>query len=491
MARLDLLLVGLVFAACFANIESWAFRFARKPKIHKAPTIEPRASPLFLNCTAIFGSDGYGGVGIDFFGYNNTNARFIVGKPNPFFNSSRPTVIHVPGWEYGRCVAWKKTTFNFQSNVFNARVPIPINDNSADYWLDQNWNIGIFQWNSFNEESLMSQAEAKIHNHRGNRAINHVGRYTVKASFLTIPQIFYQIYKEVFREYSKDLEIRLTGNSIGAQVVLLLSQSILEQHGIDSPMLPKRIALLDPYFSRGKRTRLSEKAAQDLAQAGVIMEFYQSSNLCKMLCLIADCSSKIRGLSALVRTKPTWVDGLSTHIGFRMEVKHVSSFNDYFRGMALPPPPVICTNSQKSRKTCNPTGLSASTPTAVVKEMMGRRPYLIQLGGSGTTNLADDVYAAIGEKSRPVCVLSRFCNMCNVDGSILKLDEASNRPIINSTSLISINQTVVERSPLIPLNLVLDDDCAISESEDHDSYSRLRCCLGSIFNFRIPKFPIS
>lgn len=100
--------------------------------------------PWHLDCTNIT-------YGIEFYGRENKNIRFKPNKRNPYFNPTKPTVLHVTGWEYGRCATKRKTIFNFKSNLFPSPEKLdkfPVVQNLSDIWVDKGWNIGIFQWNS-------------------------------------------------------------------------------------------------------------------------------------------------------------------------------------------------------------------------------------------------------------------------------------------------------------------------------------------------------
>ena len=118
------------------------------------PVIVNSSDPTYLDCSTIT-------YGVDWFGRNNTNMRWSppTASPslsippvssqaqppsNPFFDPAKPSVLHFPGWEKGRCLVNQKTTFNFRRNQWDGSIHMPVNENAADYWVDD-YNIGIFQ----------------------------------------------------------------------------------------------------------------------------------------------------------------------------------------------------------------------------------------------------------------------------------------------------------------------------------------------------------
>lgn len=128
----------------------------------------------------------------------------------------------------------------------------------------------------------MKVAQSKIYN-GPLRWRNHLGQYFDNGSDVSVAELFYREYLQVFNDYPQELEIRLTGNSLGCQIVLMGAKLILDRHGPNSNLLPKRIALLDPWFTRGEVAKLNAEAAQALVDAGVVLEYHQASKLCELI----------------------------------------------------------------------------------------------------------------------------------------------------------------------------------------------------------------
>ena len=225
---------------------------------------------------------------------------------------------------------------------------------------------------------------------------NEKGQYTQTTFNDSVLDLAYQTYMSIFnttdQPYTQD--IRLTGNSLGAQIVIQLTKMLIDRLGPDHPLIPKRIGLLDPWFTRGKIYADNLAAAKEVAQSNVLIEYYLSSPLCFFL--FPMCRAKeIKILAALSESRPLWVGSLTRDPTLAWSLKHVASFNDYYRSRALKPPLIACLKSQKIPCTAE-DALSASSNNEIVRREMGRTKYLLQINGTHTSTLADDVYARLG-----------------------------------------------------------------------------------------------
>lgn len=417
--------------------------------------------PHFLNCSTPQ-------FGIDWFGYNNTNKRWVPGEPNPFFDPKKPTIIHAPGWEKGRCAVFQKTTFNFRLNSMDKDMPV--DENAADYWIDRGWNIGIWQWNAFNEESL-SRSEANIY--EGDlHWRNHRGEYIPGGSDVSVSELYYRAFISLFDGVRRDpkVEIRLTGNSLGGQLTVQVTKLLLDRlkETPQQHLIPDRIALLDPWFTAGSTYDANLKAIHEIAEAGVLIEYYQSTNLCYYFYGISNLfckATEIKAISALSRTSPDWVspyswdkdrfmrlNAVQKRIRFDymiqnalsalpVTMKHIAAFTDYFRSVAFPPPPVACLRSKLATtaqcELLEPEyGLSAASSNEMVQREMGRSKFYVQIAGQSTPTLEDDVYARIGSiKTDDHVMIPRFPRHFNLIRQLRTRFDPRCRPEKNGTRL--------------------------------------------------------
>ena len=77
--------------------------------------------------------------GLYWFGKNGANQKFAAGEANPYFDASKPTMIFAHGWQ--PYLSDSLPTFDFNGN------------DTAAGWIDAGWNIGIFVWNQFSDET--------------------------------------------------------------------------------------------------------------------------------------------------------------------------------------------------------------------------------------------------------------------------------------------------------------------------------------------------
>lgn len=182
-------------------------------------------------------------------------------KHQGYFNPNKPTVIFIHGWAPDSTKGQTRFDFCYQySTGKNTLSPVY---NTLQPW--KGYNVGVFYWNQFADESqiilpeaALVAAEAKIYSTNGTRGMEW--KYIDKAgveqvcragdSGCLVPKeditdMAFDAYKQALPADYKN-EIRITAQSLGAQVAIQLTAKIM-QH----PLMPQptRLALLDPYFS--------------------------------------------------------------------------------------------------------------------------------------------------------------------------------------------------------------------------------------------------
>ena len=226
--------------------------------------------------------------GIYWFGKNNQKEKFVVGETNKFFNPEKPTHIFVHGWQPNISAVYPPT---FIYNYGETGVV-----DTAFSWITNGWNVGIFFWNQFSDENLVTNAEIKIwttNSHVRMRWKNGMGLYeeapegTKSAAELFLDDYIGAMTNQNFTGGN----IRISGHSLGNQMAVRMTKLLADKitSGI-APVniLPDRIALLDPYWSIGQKSYLGGKknstvireyVEELISSNNIAFEWYRSSDL--------------------------------------------------------------------------------------------------------------------------------------------------------------------------------------------------------------------
>ena len=331
--------------------------------------------------------------GIYWFGKGNVSQKAIVGATNPYYRANRPTVIYFHGWQPGSSSKGSRETFNYQQNDSSYGIDV----DAADAWIDAGWNIGIFYWNQFADEGEVRDAEAKIWTATGPRGMRWRkadGSYSTAGSpAKSAAGLFVEQYAAVMQGYTGP-HVRFAGHSLGNQMAINSAMQISNQVDagqLASNLRPKRVALLDPFWSKngkdylgGKWTgEISREYVTALKAKGLVFEHYKSSGITDSG--VGDKNVGMEELTAFVRTAPWYVPS------WDLAGKHSAAPNEYFLSFASAPP-VECTISWGKR---NPTGkvaASASTADSRIGEMMRADKEWVQVEGRYTQATDDDWY---------------------------------------------------------------------------------------------------
>lgn len=320
--------------------------------------------------------------GIYWYGLGNKPSKFIDGQPNPYFDPSKPTIIYIHGWQPEYTLLKHRESFYFY------------NEDAADAWIKAGWNVGVFYWNQFSDEINVLDAEAKIwtpNGPTGMRWRKADGLYSTENSpNESASQLLYDEYVKAMKGY-KGSEIRIAGHSLGSQMAIALTKKLSDNVdlGVISPeLLPKRVALLDPYFSNLGKYYLNFKWTGEVARSyvktlidekNIPFELYKSSELTTGIA--GDDNLELQKMCATSYMQPLF------DYDIQQIEKHYAAKYTYFSSFASKPPLEYYNGSLT-----NSIAASASTPDLRIAQMMGPLYYWKQNAGQYTEATNDDAY---------------------------------------------------------------------------------------------------
>ncbi|WP_459481245.1 cell adhesion domain-containing protein [Clostridium saccharoperbutylacetonicum] len=326
-------------------------------------------------------------TGIYWFGKGNVSQKFVSGESNKYFDSSKPTVIYIHGWQKDKTEKLYREIFNPSHNDSSYGADV----DTVNYWVDKGWNIGIFYWNQLSDESEVKDAEAKIWTTSGSKGMRWRkvdGSYnSINVPTVSAAQLFVDDYVKAMKNFSGS-EIRLAGHSLGSQMVInggMLISNLVDSGTISSNILPDRICLLDPFWSKGEKSYLGNKWTGEVSRnyvtslktKGVVFEQYKSSNINDLW--IGDSNDGMKQLTAFIDVYPDYT-GLINQAS-----KHGASRDLYFYSMGFDAPAEMVNGVD----TGNDAGY-APTSTSRILEMMNSKYKWTQNAGKSTNTPADD-----------------------------------------------------------------------------------------------------
>ncbi len=252
--------------------------------------------------------------GIYFMNSDGEIEKSVAGRTNQFFDKSKPTLVYVHGWQKGSSKA-----------DFGRECPFFINSkfikqlNTATLWKNKGWNIAIFYWSQFADEGEVKDAQAKVYKADNDRKDM---RYSIRNATYkyylnntkTMTELFYDNYTQVFSGYSG--EIRMAGHSLGNQLATSLMYKIstnVKNGVISSTYMPKRLAILDPFFSNSSEAACGNRYPGEVCRTWIkemlprdkfAFEYYKSSMLGG---LIGDENKDERKMATFIKLNPTFM----------------------------------------------------------------------------------------------------------------------------------------------------------------------------------------
>ncbi|WP_128896145.1 hypothetical protein [Longirhabdus pacifica] len=310
-------------------------------------------------------------VGLYWFDENNQPSK------TENFIADRPTVIYVHGWQNGTTLNKFRESFLFSDTD---KYGEEIYANTLTSWKQQGWNVGIFYWNQLSDEGEVKDAEAKIwtsdYSNVGMRWKDSTG----ESRYDNMPQVsagelFYDSYVKAMEGYTGN-NIRIVGHSLGNQMAVHVTKLIsddVKAGNIAENLMPNRIALLDPYYSKYAKDYLGGKwtgevvreYVQQFIQDGVIVEATKTSAATGPL--TGDDNRELEQMVAFTQIKP-WAYSATD-----IAKKHVYAVPHYFYQYAF--------------KTMN--------DDAEVRSLMESNNKMIHTDGHFTLTPEDDVFMEV------------------------------------------------------------------------------------------------
>ncbi len=221
-------------------------------------------------------------TGLYWFGSGGRFQKADSTRPSSYYNPAKPTLIYVHGWQFNSiAVNFYETTV--RTVVSNEPIDL------AKAWIDQGWNVGIFQWTQFADDEL-GLVERKIWDASVMTWLAKDGVRRPFAAKLSASELFHQAYLLAMKD-QKNPEIRLAGHSLGSQMASILSKRLTDDAvagRLKKELLPKRVILMDPFMTGGPKDYLQAQAnsavmasyAREYTEKGSMsLEIYRTSLL--------------------------------------------------------------------------------------------------------------------------------------------------------------------------------------------------------------------
>ena len=317
--------------------------------------------------------------GLYWFDYANAK-KAEPGTINPYYDANKPTFIYVHGWQKGSVEEQGRSTFD-RSDSGGA------SEDLSQYWLDQGYNVGILYWNQFADEDEVKDAEAKIHTTEGPQGMRWKsldGTYHAGPN-KNITQLLFESIRDNMGDFSNG-HFRIAGHSLGNQLALSISKELNNavENGLNANLLPDRIALLDPFYSKGAQDYLdgqwpgeiARETADTLKAANVILETYRSS-LAGSSGIAGDTNVDLMNKTAFTEIRPWYLSF------WEIAEKHSAAVNWYFGSIAFDAPQLTSNLGDAP---------SAATSDARTRELMNSNYGARQDEGAYTLTPEDDTF---------------------------------------------------------------------------------------------------
>ncbi len=340
-------------------------------------------SPQALAAVGVFPDSVFQNLdhGLYWFGYDDSWEKAIPGQSNSYFSNSKPTVIYVHGWQNGSTQKKNRETF-YRKDAGGPDLDL------AHAWLAAGYNVGILYWNQFADEGEVKDAEAKIWTATGPRAMrwrNSSGAYS-NGPTKSVGDLLFDHYKANMASYTGN-NIRILGHSLGNQVAIVLTKKISDAvtaGTLPSRLLPKRVALLDPFYSNQAKSYLGNRwvgevcrsYVSELKTKGVIFEAYRTSAVASTI-FVGDANTGLMKMTAFTELKTSYFG-----TGQQTE-KHNAAVWHYLWSFSSNPPLITGTTRQAA---------SAKTSDSRIAALMNGTKKLVHDRGTSTKEPSDDTF---------------------------------------------------------------------------------------------------
>lgn len=158
-------------------------------------------------------------------------------------------------------------------------------------WLDQGWNVGIFRYRPFSSQDFFNLERIEQNFHIPLTEYNYMSTTPEQLPEdsplrqLTIVEAIVECYRRLLPFITSETEIRILGHSLGAQLAICCMGSLYQR--FNHSLLPKRLELLDPFFTPSPKSWLLNKTpvqycepiVASLKSLNVAMTLYRTSPL--------------------------------------------------------------------------------------------------------------------------------------------------------------------------------------------------------------------
>lgn len=314
-----------------------------------------------------------------------------------YYDDSRPTVIYFHGWRNGSSEdGYNRDNFTFSDNG---------NSLSHLAWKQRGWNIGIYHWNQFSDESEVKNAEAKMWSANGPKGMRYRlddGSYSTLQS--PTKSIGEMAFEHIITALANNNErLRLAGHSLGNQLAVFVAKQIndgINTGTLSENFMPERIALLDPFWSQDGKSYLGDKnddgsndwvgertrwAIEDMIyDRDIAVEWYKTSAIFDAW--IGDQNSDLENIVAVTNVRFWYLSAIEI-VG-----KHVNARHWYFQSMADEEPEEVTINWWGGRKQTGWDAASARTSNDRIRVMMAVGYEWDQVEGRYTADTGDDQF---------------------------------------------------------------------------------------------------
>lgn len=314
-----------------------------------------------------------------------------------YYDDSRPTVIYFHGWKSGSSEDdYSRDNFTF-SDLGNSLSHLA--------WKQRGWNVGIYHWNQFSDESEVKDAEAKIWSANGPKGMRYRlddGSYsTLQSPTKSIGEMAFEHIIIVLTNNNESL--RLAGHSLGNQLAVFVAEKIndgINEGTLSENIMPERIALLDPFWSRSGKSYLGDKngdgnndwvgertrwAIEDMMHdIDIAVEWYKTSAIFDVW--IGDQNSELEDIVTVTSVRFWYLSAIEI-VG-----KHVNARHWYFQSMTDEEPEEVTINWLGSRSETGWNAASARTTDDRIRAMMAAGYEWDQVEGRYTADTSDDQF---------------------------------------------------------------------------------------------------
>lgn len=343
-----------------------------------------------------------------------------------YYDPSQPTLIFIHGWQNGSMkdgftpsfdnpddilgdINYAKILKDPNSTVYGTDyTQIPTRskkkptDDSISYGTDiytyrnhtnksrQSWNIAVFDWVEYADESEVKDAEAKMwatqNGFKDMRKRKSDGSYSnsseLKSLGIGVGEACARSIDKFMKSNFSGADFRIAGHSLGGQMSTLVGKYLLDWNSV----VPTRIELLDPFWSQWSKDYLngdwtgerSRWYAQELyARKYVALTHYRSS-LATSTPFVGDANDELNDTAILVNLASWWTAD---------QTKKHTYVEDWYWSTFANGQTVECkVNWWGRRLSTGYHGPSGAAPTGRILEMMRQNYRWTQVEGRREKN---------------------------------------------------------------------------------------------------------